>query len=188
MKKYFFLFVAITSLYSCEKPLDYKYQDKKQINICQGIDINLANEAYYSFRQDIAEYALKSNQTEYLDYQFSLALYIFNGAAGKADYKAIASQHSLDILEKLKQEGQIWENPSTGELNYHSEFISCLIENIQKEEIRSALLSLREINSINKVSLAEDYRTTIIKAETDKAYAMFIAFETYYKYLSKIKK
>jgi hypothetical protein len=189
MKKYILILLTVILFSSCEKPLEYKYQDRNPILVCTGIDSKLANEAYYSFREDLAEYAIKTvNQLDYIDYQYSLALYIFSGASGTADYKAIASKHSLAILEKLKNEGQIWENPETGELNYHSELISCLIESIQDENLSHALLSLREINTINTYSMAEDYRISISNAETDKAYAMFLAFDSYYKHLAKINK
>lgn len=189
MKKYILLLITVAFFVSCEKPLEYKYSDKKQIEICGGINTKLANEAYYSFREDLAKYAKKTQvNIDFLDYQYGMALYIYQGASGGADYKAIASQHSIDIFKKLQKEKQIWDNPSTGKLNYHSEFIDCLMNHIQKEEIKSALLSLREINSIEKVSLAEEYRTSIKNAETDMAYAMFLAFETYYKNFSKFVK
>jgi len=188
MKKYIFILITILIFSSCEKPLEYKYQDREPILICSGIDAKLANEAYYSFREDLAEYAIKTvPQIDYLDYQYSLALHIFYGASGTADYKAIASKHSLALFEKLKKEKQIWVNAETGELNYHSEFINCLIENIQNKNLSQALLSLREVNSISTFPMAEDYRVSVKNAETDKAYAMFLAFESYYKYFSKIK-
>jgi len=188
MKNYILLAIAITIFSGCEKPLEYKYQDKESIVICPGIDTKLANEAYYSFREDLAQYAIKTvRQVEYPDYQYSLALHIFNGASGTADYKAIASEHSLAVFEKLKNEEQIWLNSETGELDYNSDFITCLIESIQDKKLSQALLALRKVNTISTFSMAEDYRTSIKNAETDKAYAMFIAFESYYKYFPKIK-
>jgi len=188
--KHFLAIITITFLISsCTKPLDYKYQDKKQINVCKGLDAKLASEAYYSFREDLAEYTKKTNvSVDYLDYQYSLALYIYNGTEGLANYKSIASSHSLEIFKKLQNEEQLWVNPATGKINYNSEFIDCLLKNIQNNEVRLPLISLRDTGSINKLSLAELFRTTIKDAETDPAYAMFIAFETYYKFFPKIKK
>ncbi len=180
----FLLFIAIT-LVSCSKPLAYKYQDLEQIINCPGLDSRLMHEAYYSFRNDIAEYAMKNNiEVEYLNYYYSLALYIFKGAEGTADYEEIASPHTKNILENLKKEYQLWDKqPNKSNLNYNSDFMNCLIENIQNENIKQAILSSRDTNTQNPKSLADLYRINIKDTKKDNYFSMFLAFETYYQYL-----
>ena len=189
MIKYSLLLLTILLTISCSKPLDYKYQGKNLTINCNGIDIDLAKEAYFSFREDLANYPKnKDPNTGRKNYQYSLAAFVYSGASGDADYYAIASPHTLAILEKLRQDKNIWININTGELNYNSEFLSCLINNIDNEDIKVSLNSLKEVNGIHTYSLAEKYRKNISDAETDNYLAMFLTFETYYKYLSQYKK
>ena len=189
MKILSILFAITITFLSCKKPVEYQFIESPETIKCNGLDYNLAHEAYYSFREDIAIYTKKTNlSVDQLNYKFSLASFIFNGASGDADYGAIASKHSLRILELLKQEKQLWVNTETGELNYNSEFFTCLIDNIQNEDIRISLTSLKQVNGIHTNSLAETYRIKVMEAEKDNYLAMFFAFETYYKYLSKINR
>lgn len=189
MTKYSLLLLILFLTISCSKTLDYKYQDKNLNINCKEIDLDLAKEAYFSFREDLAIYS-KNNDLNIgrKDYQYSLAAFIYNGASGDADYYAIASPHTLAILEKLRQDKNIWIDINTGELNYNSEFLSCLINNIVNDDIKTPLNSLKEVNGIHTYSLAENYRKNISEAETDNHLAMFLAFEAYYKYLSQYKK
>ena len=187
MKKISILFAIVISFLSCKESIEYQFTESPETIRCEGLDYDLAHEAYYSFREDLANYTKKTKvSVDRMDYQYSLASFIFNGASGDADYSAIASDHTLRILDLLKQEKQIWVNTDTGELNYNSEFLTCLIDNIQNEEIKTSLTSLKQVNGIHKYSLAETYRMKVMHAEKDNYLAMFFAFETYYKYLSKI--
>jgi len=188
MKNIFFLIVVIATFTGCSKPFPYKYQDSKQIIECKGLDNDLAHEAYYSFREDIALYAYKNHFTNHKkDYNLSLGYFIYNGAAGIADFKNIVSPHTLTVLEKLKQNDQLWEsNSKISNTNYHSEFIDCLIQNIKNSELKETILSLRGTNSLSPKILSEKYRILINEANDDEYFAMFIAFETYYQYLYDI--
>lgn len=185
MRKINILIISLIAFISCQESIEYKYQDREQLVDCPGLDSKLAHEAYYSFRDDLAEYTMKNiPDIDYHNYSYSLALYIFKGAEGTADYKNIVSQHTLNILKELKKKSQIWDLQSDkSNLNYNSEFINCLIQGIQNEDVKQAIISFRKVHYQNPKSLAEFYRTSIVNAENDKYYAMFLAFETYYQYL-----
>jgi len=185
MKKIFLLLISVLTILSCKEPIEYKYQERELGIECSGLDSNLAKEAYFSFRNDLAEYTMKNMvKIDYHNYPFSMALFVFKGAEGTADYKNIVSPHTLKILNELKKETQLWDLQSDkSNLNYHSEFISCLIEGIQNDEIREAILSFREVNSQNPKSFAELYRTSIVDADKDMYFATFLTFEIYYQYI-----
>jgi len=185
MKKIFLLLISILALGACKEPIEYKYQDRELGIECTGLDSKLAQEAYYSFRNDLAEYTMKNMvEIDYHNYPFSLALFVFKGAEGTADYKDIVSPHTIKILNELKKETQLWDLQSDkSNLNYHSEFINCLIEGIQNDEVKQAIVSFREVNSQNPKSFAELYRTSIVDADKDLNFATFLAFEIYYQYL-----
>jgi len=189
MKKLFILLISILALTSCKEPIEYKYQDRELGIECTGLDSKLVKEAYYSFRNDLAEYTRKNMaKIDNLNYPFSLALYVFKGAEGTADYKNIVSPHTIKILNELKKETQLWDLQSDkSNLNYHSELINCLIEGIQNDEVKQAILSFREVNSQNPKSFAELYRTSIVGTNKDMHFATFLAFEIYYQYLYDIE-
>ena len=82
------------------------------------------------------------------NYPFSLALFVYKGAEGTADYKGIASPYTINVLNELKKETQLWDLQSDkSNLNYHSEFINCLIEGIQNDEVKQAIISFRSVNT-----------------------------------------
>jgi len=184
MSKTILLILIFISFNSCKKPLNYKFSNLKNLNLnCSQIKSNLVKEAYYSFREDLVTYAIKNNKTDSKNLPLSLALFIVNGALGEADFKNIASNHTKIIVSKLAKENQLWNNDKS--LNYHSIFITCLINNIKNTEIKNAILLYRE-GRFNKEELVEIYRVNIREANTDSHFAMFITFESYYQYLNKL--
>jgi len=183
--KLFSLILIFSTFYSCSKSIEYKFLNKEKLSTnCDEINSDLTNEAYYSFREDIAEYAKNNVKTERIEYQYSLALFIVNGASGEADYKNIISAHTQQILKLLQQENQLWNNDNS--LNYHSNYINCLIENIKNSEIKNAILFYRD-KKLSKNELVEIYRLNIRETATDTHFAMFIAFESYYQFLNKLE-
>ena len=56
MKKFIVLSMIIPLLNFCKEPLQYKYLEDVRVVQCEGADIDLMHEAYYSFRDDIYEY------------------------------------------------------------------------------------------------------------------------------------
>ncbi|MFK5981932.1 MAG: hypothetical protein QM499_03375 [Flavobacteriaceae bacterium] len=185
MSKIILFTLIITTFYSCSKPLKYQFLDKEKLTIkCNEMDANLAREVYYSFREDIANYAKNNGQTENLKHQYSLALYIVNGASGVADYENITSNHTRDIVKILAQENQLWNNDKS--LNYKSDYISCLIENIKNTEVKNAILFFSD-GKLNRKELVDIYRLNIRDMSTDTHFAMFIAFESYYQFLNKLE-
>ncbi|MCF6307858.1 MAG: hypothetical protein L3J09_07875 [Flavobacteriaceae bacterium] len=185
MNKFILFTFIITTLFSCSKPLEYKFLDKDKLATnCNEIDVNLVHEVYYSFREDIANYAEKNKQTENLKYQHSLALYIVNGVSGQANYKNIVSKHTKNIVKILAKENQLWNKDKS--LNYKSTYINCLIDNIKNNEVKNAILFYRD-DKLSKNELVEIYRLNIRDVKTDDHFAMFIAFESYYQFLNKLE-
>jgi hypothetical protein len=189
MKILFLLLVSLLIVVGCKEPIEYKYQDRELGIDCPGLDSKLAQEAYYSFRDDLAEYTMKNMvEIDHHNYPFSLALFVFKGAEGTADFKNIISPHTIKILDELKKETQLWDLQSDkSNLNYHSEFINCLIEGIKNDEVREAILSFRDVQAQNPKTFAELYRIRIVDADKDNYFTTFLAFEIYYQYLYDIE-
>tara|TARA_R110000787_G_scaffold43372_1_gene106393 strand:+ start:2588 stop:3172 length:585 start_codon:yes stop_codon:yes gene_type:complete len=187
MKKYSILIAIAITILSCKKQesIEYQFTDSPETIKCEGLDYNLSHEAYYSFRQDIAIYLKELHiGYDYLNYKESLGYYIYRGAQGNFDYREIASPHTIKLLKLLKENTDIWDTTSPkSKINYHSEFISCLVQNIKNEEIKQTIISLIESSSMNPSIFAENYRANVFDSYSDNHFGMLIAFDTYYQYL-----
>ena len=184
MKNIFFLLLFAPTLISCKKPIEYQFTDSPETIHCEGLNYDLAHEAYYSFRQDIAIY-MKNLRigVDHLDYRESLGYYIYRGAMGNFDYTEIVTPHTREILKELKKNKDLWDTDSEkSNLNYNSEFINCLIQGIKNEDVKQTILSLREANTINSDILKETYRINVYDSYTDNNFGMLIAFDTYYQH------
>jgi len=185
MKKHIFLVLITLVLFSCKEPLDYQFKDSPETIQCNGLEYDLAHEAYYSFRQDIAIYVKNLNiGYNTLNYKESLGFYIYRGAQGNFDFTEIATPHTLTILEKLKENKDLWNTTSKkSNLNYNSEFINCLIQGIKNEDVKQTIIALRDTKSLNSVILAETYREHVFDCYADNHFGMLLAFDTYYQHL-----
>lgn len=175
--------------FGCKEELKYKYQDKAKVLDCPFEDAQLMQEALYSFEYDISEFF---NHDEYtpgspIYFQYGYANFIYTGATGDANFKDIASPHTLQLLEKLKQYPELWNmQGSASNLNYENEYVNCLISNIKNPDIKHKIETLKSVNYLSPTTMADIYRINVIDAATDKNFAMFIALETYYQQLLKV--
>lgn len=188
MKKYFLILTLLVLATSCKEPLQYKYQDQIKVVTCEGADSDLMHEAYYSFLDDLYEHFKKYEvNPEFMNTFYSLAQYIFKGALGELDYLKIASPHTIEVIKELKEVQGLWNLDSeNSNLNYHNEFVNCLIERIDNNEIKQTIISLRETNSLSPMILAEIYRINIKDTQIDKDFEMFLAFDTFYQFLMEV--
>ncbi len=188
MKNILFLLVFIATVSSCSKPFPYKYQNKEQTIECSQIDTNLIHEALYSFKNDISMYYLKEikgiKEKEELNFTFSYNQYIYNGAKGNLNFKEIASTHTLLIINELKKEKNLFIKANgKNKLNYQNDFVKCLVNNIQHEEMKNKIIDLIEVDYLSPEVMAENYRATTFYTKTDTNYLMFIALDTFYQRL-----
>ncbi|NND63453.1 MAG: hypothetical protein HKN48_09695 [Flavobacteriaceae bacterium] len=175
----------------CEEPLVYKYQDKAQPIECSGIDKALLHEALYSFKEDLGHFYKDPDVRAGSDrfYMLGLATYVEDGLLGLADYKKIASPHTLKVFEELKMQEQIWdENSEVSNFDYNSEFANCLFDNIIDEEIKSFFKRLKEVDALDPKQIANLMRRKIYKAYTDHHLTMYIAMDGFYQHLYELDK
>ena len=188
MKNSILILMILMLVSSCKEHIQYKYQDQVRVVTCTGADSDLMHEAYYSFLDDIYEYTKKNElNPDFITTYYSLAQYIFRGAMGELNYLNIASPHTVELAKKLKKEQDLWNMDSNNSnLNYHNEYVNCLIENIKNEEIKLKITALRDTNSLSPMILAEIYRINIIDIQTDKYFEMFLSLDTFYQFLMEV--
>lgn len=189
MKNIIYLLVFIATITSCSKPFPYKYQSEVQSIDCPNIDSKLIHEALYTFKNDISKYYLKEIQEkDYLDFSFSYDQYIYRGAKGNVFYKEIASTHTLLVLNELKKEKNLFiKVKEKSILNYQLDFVQCLINNIENEEIRTKILNLIDVDYLSPSVMAENYRKTTIDANNDPNYLLFVSLDTFYRRLLELE-
>ncbi len=181
------LIVAIV-LVGCEKPLDYKYQELPQNVDCPGLDKQLMHEALYSFQNDIGAFYnqhtdFREGSTSY--YLEAYSQYVYFGFSGGARYQEIVSNHSIAILQKLKEiPGLFIEKEGRLALNYDHEYVACLLGSIQDDDLRTQFASMRKVNFLSPEIVAELMRINVLKITQDPYLAMYMALDAYYQYLA----
>ncbi len=179
-----FLFALLTS--SNSPKLEYKYSAQAYDITCDEIDQKLLKEALYSFEDDIQnKYTPKYTNTFEAYRQ-----YLFVGMSGKAPYSEIASEHSLQIMQELKKQDELWIHDLTAQkirLNYRHPLIACLIENFTNEDLKMTIKALDENNALNTEILDSRMKSLVKVMQTDKYLATYVALDSYYGRLYDLK-
>lgn len=156
---------------------DYKFSNEKPVFNCPNQNNALLNEALYSFENDLNRtYSKLSGQNLTLAY----SRFINGVVNNRIKLTDIASKHSVEVFEALKNEN-IWdaENPRS-HLDYNSSFFKCIIENISDKQLQTTLNALLETNYMSPelfgAPLASNYRAVV----TDKYLAAYVAFDMFY--------
>ena len=183
----FALLLAFT-FFSCKNEntfSDYKYQDKPLVITCDGVNSKLYQEALYSFEDDLIKYYEKSSQKRTLIQAYSQLLR--NSIYGKMKYEDVISEHTLKVFEALKNEEGLWDlNNAKSRLNYNSDIIKCILNNMQDKNLKTTFNALITTNSISPKlfgpPLMSNYRTTL----NDKYLTTYIALDLFYAKLFDI--
>lgn len=181
-------FLLVATLFSCknESPFsNFKYADKTPIFTCENANSKLLNEALYSFEDDIDKHYKQANQNSRLDQAYSQI--IRNSIFGRLKFEDIVSKHSVEVLEALKKEENLWNNDNPkSKLNYNSSALECISNNIKDTNLKTTLNALLSTNSMAPKlfgpALVSKYRNAI----SDKNLAMYVALDLYYAKLFDI--
>lgn len=189
MNKLFTLFVAVLLLLgttSCEQDIAYKYNKKPQPVNCGGLNKNLMHEAMYSFELDIAKHYNFRNYdpSSLLFIQNGYSNYVWDGVNSTAPFLAIYSEHSKEILKALLEQGNLYlKNGEQYQLNFEHLYVSCLIDNIDDNDLRTSIKELLKTGFFSTELMASPFRKKAVQNASDKDLAMFIGLATYYKNL-----
>ncbi len=187
MKSKFTLLIAtIFLLISCgEDKFEYRYTDKEDTIKCNIGSVNtpLLKEAFYSFEEDLKQYLSKNTRNPAQGYNVLIAL----SSSGEGPEPANTSAHVRAVLEALKKEKDLWVNDNgTYRLNYNSDTVVCLGENIQDEALRTTFNALISTNSMNSKIFSSPLRTKIRDIQKDKFLATFMALDMFYAKLYNV--
>lgn len=171
--------------------IEYKHSDKKNPLECNniGVSMDLIKEAVYTFEDDIIKFPYDNPQLPLAYSQISTYM-----TSKRKLPKSKISDHTLNVLEALKQEKDLWVIQSDGKhaLNYNHPIIECIGNHIKDEDIKATFNALVSTNSMTNELITPAIRSKIRTIPEDKAIATFIALNTFYSKLydmdfSKVK-
>jgi hypothetical protein len=180
MKKRLILITIITLLLSdCkQKELDYLYSDKESLVNCSSGNIDLINEAVYTFEDYITNHYTFLGSTTPEGYHNYLELLFDNRPPAKEYF----SEHLIKVVELLKAEENLWVfNGNKTRLNYKNELINCIIENIEDNNTKAILDALISSNTLSVNVLAPTlFEKKALMAKEDRALATYVALDMFY--------
>lgn len=181
-------FLLVFTLFNCNKQnsfSDYKYSDKPEAIICEGLNSKLYNEALYSFEDDILKFyqQKKSNITLVQGYSQFIRAAIYS----PPKFEEIVSKHTLDVFEALKNDTDLWDATNTkSHLNYNGKTLNCIASNIKDANLKTTFEALISTNSMSPKLFGTPLVTKYRNALNDKYLALYIALDLYYSKLFDI--
>ncbi len=181
-------FLLVFTLFNCNKQnsfSDYKYSDKPEAIICEGLNSKLYNEALYSFEDDILKFyqQKKSNITLVQGYSQFIRAAIYS----PPKFEEIVSKHTLDVFEALKNDTDLWDaTNSKSHLNYNGKTLNCIASNIKDANLKTTFEALISTNSMSPKLFGTPLVTKYRNALNDKYLALYIALDLYYSKLFDI--
>ena len=181
-------FLLAFTFFGCKKEntfSDYKYNDKPEVLVCNGLNSKLYQEALYSFEDDILKYYGKAKPNTSLVQAYSQLLR--NSIYDRLKFEDVISEHTVKVFEALKNEDNLWDaNNTKSHLNYSSNIIKCISSNMQDKSLKTTFDALITTNSLSPklfgTPLMSKYRTAL----NDKYLATYIALDLYYSKLFDI--
>lgn len=176
------------TFFSCKQQntfSDYKFADKPQAISCEGLNSKLYNEALYSFEDDILSYYKEKKQSSALIQAYSQ--FLRAAIYGRLKFEDLASKHTLDVFEALKNENDLWDATNTkSHINYNGKAINCIANNIKDENLKTTFGALISTNSMSPKLFAAPLSTKHRNVLSDKFLASYVAFDLFYANLFNI--
>lgn len=161
--------------------IDYTYTTQNiSISNCTDKDIKLFNEALLSFENDI--------KTKYNvnDQNINRAYigFLNDTRNNRINLQAMVSKPTKTVFEALKTRTDIWTE--NNQLNYNSDIVKCLVENISDKNLKTTFHALLSTNSMSFRMYGEAVRSRSITLRSDKYLSLFLALDQYYAKLHNV--
>ncbi|MBT8286996.1 MAG: hypothetical protein HKN00_11595 [Flavobacteriaceae bacterium] len=171
-----FVILTVTSCKQVKKP-DFKFQDQPDLFSCSSVDMELTKEAVYVFEDYISEhYAFLSHQPAEGYHNYLKLLLDDRSPAGE-----FFSDYLIEFKDYLKSQDELWI-VSNGQLrlNNDHELVTCIINNIQNEELKNTIDALVRSNTASNELLGPILFRNKESMISDRALATYVVFETFF--------
>ncbi|MBT8303597.1 MAG: hypothetical protein KJP09_03935 [Bacteroidia bacterium] len=165
---------------SCADSLEYRYANKEDTIACNNAPINtdLYKEALYSFEDYIDQINNKQTNRNFIQ---GYNVFIGRTIANQGLETSKVSEHDIRIFNALKKEKDLWVNDNgTYRLNYNSDLVTCIADNILDEALQTTFKALIETNSMNTRLFVSPLRSKMGAVLKDKFLATYIALDMFY--------
>lgn len=164
---------------------NFKYTNKPDVLTCNTVNYKLYQEALYSFEDDIFKFYGKGNPNASLIQAYSQ--FITNSLNGRIKFSEIISKHSFQVFNALKEEDDLWDanNPKTY-LNYKSNIMICISQNIKDDGLKTTLNSLISTNFMSPKLFGQPLMGKFNTTLSDKYLATYVALDLFYAKLFDI--
>jgi len=176
--------IIIASLFimnvSCkeEKVFKYQYDQLEQKILCGTDDDLILNEALYAFEKALLDYYDPDARRLAAVY----AKYMYNGMAGTVKYQNFLNPHLVEITRELENRGIINRNSEAkSDLNYSSQAVSCVIDNIEESDNKITIKGLITVNQMDPAMLSSRLMNFTDRSSTAKYEALYIALDSFYQ-------
>ena len=170
---------------SCEEDIkfEYKYADRENLVICEGLDTKLFQEALYSFEEDI----FKNYDPEVRMYNRAYSRFIGDVVNTNVDYNTLVSEHTKSVFDELKKNTTLWDvNNRHSNLNHKHDIIACIAKNINDEDLKETFNALINANSMSVRMFKDQLKKKTATIKTDRYLALFVALDYYYANLHDV--
>lgn len=180
------ILTLVITLFSCNNEntkLDYKYADKPAILNCENINAKLINEAIYSFEEDLLLNYTKTNPNPARAY----SLFLGSAVVNRVKFETVVSEHTYKVFKALQNEKDLWNlNGAKSNINYNSNTISCIADNIKSNNLKTTFNALKSTNFLSPELMGTPIKNSINVSHRDNALRAYIALDFYYSKLQNV--
>lgn len=176
LKTVFLFFIALN--FSCKQNnseatlAEYKYADQPETISCDPATDKLMKEALYSFENDIINIYDPNGKNKLRAYRS----FVNNAVANRVDVANMMSKQTKAIFDVLKTKTELWDGTT---LNYNSDLVKCLSNNMQDQNLKTTFDALVSTNSMTKQLFGPALRSNTSYTR-DTYLQTFLALDYYY--------
>lgn len=176
LKTVFLFFIALN--FSCKQNkseatlAEYKYADQPETISCDPAIDKLMKEALYSFENDMLNQYDPNGKNKLRAYR----TFVNNAVANRVDVANMMSKHTKAVFDVLKTKTELWDDTT---LNYNSDLVKCLSNNIQDKNLKTTFDALVSTNSMNQQLFGPALRSNTSYTR-DIYLQTFLALDYYY--------
>ena len=166
-----------------ESKFEYKYKDRSDTLICEGINTELLKEALISFEEDIFD----KYDSERRLYNRSYSRFIGEAVNNNVDFTIVVSEHTKRVFKELQKDESLWDLQNTNSyFNHKNEILTCIGNNMVDEDLKETFNALINANSMSVRMFADLLKTKTATIKEDRYLALFIALDYYYAKLHDV--